>query len=54
MTPLAHGGGIPEALTVLVPMALVVFLLRMGAKKAPPEPDADATPEAGPEDQQAT
>ena len=55
MTPLAHGGGIPEALTVLVPMVLVVVLLRMGAKRTPPEPDPpDAEAPAAPEDQQET
>jgi len=47
---LAHGGGIPETLSVLVPLALVVVLLRLGAKKAPPEEPPD--PEG--EDQQAT
>lgn len=38
---LAHAGGIPEALTVLVPLALVVIMLRIGAKKAPPEEEPD-------------
>lgn len=42
---LAHGGGIPETLMVLVPLALVVVMLRMGAKKMPPEdPDEPAAP----------
>ena len=44
MTPLAHGGGIPETLSVLVPLALVIVLLRVGARRAPPEdppPDDD-------------
>jgi hypothetical protein len=48
--PQAHGGGVPETLSVLVPLALVVFLLRAGAKKAPPEPP----PDEAPEDQQET
>ncbi|HWL36134.1 MAG TPA: hypothetical protein VNQ77_08055 [Frankiaceae bacterium] len=52
---LAHGGGIPEALTVIVPLALVVVMLRLGAKKMPPEdeppePPADAPPPALPPD----
>ncbi len=34
MTTLAHGGGVPETLSVLVPIALTVILLRKGAKKA--------------------
>ena len=37
MTTLAHMGGVPEALTVLVPLALVIVLLRVGAKRVPPE-----------------
>ena len=44
-TTLAHMGGVPEALSVLVPLALVIVLLRMGAKRMPPE---DAPPEDGP------
>jgi hypothetical protein len=49
--PLAHGGGVPETLSVLVPLALVVVLLRMGAKKTPPvEPVEPAEPEGPPED----
>jgi hypothetical protein len=36
-TTLAHMGGVPEALTVLVPLALVIVMLRLGAKKVPPE-----------------
>lgn len=39
MTTLAHMGGVPEALTVLVPLALVVVMLRIGAKRMPPEDD---------------
>jgi hypothetical protein len=49
--PQAHGGGIPETLSVLVPLALVVLLLRAGAKKAPKDPP-DGPPDG--EDQQAT
>ena len=41
MTPLAHAGGVDEALMVLVPLALVVILLRIGAKRRPPEDDED-------------
>jgi hypothetical protein len=41
MTTLAHGGGVPETLSVLVPLAIVVVLLRMGAKKAPKDDDSD-------------
>ena len=37
MTTLAHMGGVPETLTVLVPLALVIVLLRVGAKRVPPE-----------------
>lgn len=57
MTTLAHLGGVPEALTVLLPLALVVVMLRIGAKKMPPEdeegaegPAADPAPgdQAGP------
>lgn len=36
-TVLAHAGGVPEMLGVLVPLALVVILLRTGAKRMPPE-----------------
>ena len=46
-TTLAHMGGVPEALSVLVPLALVIVLLRMGAKRMPPEdapPDDDEAP----------
>jgi hypothetical protein len=51
VTPLAHGGGVPETLSVLVPLALVIVLLRMGAKKTPPEdPPADGTAPGGPEE----
>jgi hypothetical protein len=53
MTALAHGGGVPETLSVLVPLAVVVVLLRYGARKMPaePPPDPDGA-EAG--DQQST
>lgn len=44
---LAHGNGLDEAIAVLVPLALVIVLLRVGAKKAPPE-------EEPPEDQHST
>jgi hypothetical protein len=48
---LAHAGGIPEALTVLVPLVLVVVMLRLGAKKMPPEdPPPDAQDPALPPD----
>lgn len=49
----AHAGGIPEALTVLVPLALVVVMLRLGAKKMPPEeepPPEEGAPPALPPD----
>jgi hypothetical protein len=49
VTTLAHGGGIPETLTVLIPLALVIVMLRVGAKKVPPEDPGDP-----PDDQQAT
>jgi hypothetical protein len=39
--PQAHGGGVPETLSVVIPLALVVVLLRYGARKAPPDPDND-------------
>ncbi len=45
MTPtlvLAHGNGLDEAIAVLVPLALVIVLLRFGAKKAPPEDEDPA------------
>lgn len=44
---LAHGAGIDEALAVLVPLAAVIIMLRIGAKKAPPEeePDESAEPD---------
>lgn len=47
VTTLAHGSGIDEAIAVLVPLALVIILLRIGAKKAPPEdePDEAADPQ---------
>jgi len=48
MTTLAHAGGIPETLSVLVPLALVIVLLRVGAKKTPPDDLGDG------EDQQDT
>lgn len=38
--PLAHGSGVDEAILVLLPLAIVVVLLRLGAKKMPPEDDA--------------
>jgi hypothetical protein len=41
VTSLAHGGGIPELLSVLVPLALVVVLLRLGARRTPPEEPPD-------------
>lgn len=49
MTTLAHGSGIDEALYVLVPLVLVIVLLRLGAKKAPPEeePAEPAEPDGG-------
>jgi hypothetical protein len=47
VTTLAHGGGVPEMLSVLVPLALVVVLFRVGAKKTPTEDPPDP-----PEDQQ--
>jgi hypothetical protein len=50
VTTLAHAGGIPETLSVLVPLALVIVLLRVGAKRTPPE-DPD---EQKPDDQQST
>ena len=46
--PLAHAGGIPETLSVLIPLALVVVLLRIGAKRTPPEDPEDK------DDQQST
>lgn len=50
MTTLAHMGGVPETLTVLVPLALVIVLLRVGAKRVPPEEpplgDDDSEPPA--------
>ena len=48
VTTLAHGNGLDEAITVLVPLVLVIVFLRIGAKKAPPE---EEPPE---DDQQAT
>lgn len=46
MTPLAHGSGIDEAIAVLVPLIALVVLLRMGAKKAPPDEEpADSAAE---------
>lgn len=46
---LAHAGGIPEALTVLVPLVLVVVMLRLGAKKVPPEEEpTEAEAQPGP------
>jgi hypothetical protein len=44
--PYAHGSGIDEAISVVVPLILVVVLLRIGAKKAPPED------EPGPDERQ--
>jgi hypothetical protein len=41
--PLAHGGGVPETLSVVIPLALVVVLLRYGARKTPPDDDEDKT-----------
>jgi hypothetical protein len=41
VTTLAHAGGVPETLSVLVPLALVIILLRAGAKKAPKDDDED-------------
>jgi hypothetical protein len=57
VTPLAHGGGVPEALTVLVPLVAVVIFLRLGAKRVPSgeEPPEPAAPAEPPDDgQQAT
>ena len=41
MTPpaLAHMGGVPETLSVLVPLALVVILLRVATKRGAEESD---------------
>jgi hypothetical protein len=39
--PLAHAGGVPETLSVVIPLALVVVLLRYGARKTPPDDDTD-------------
>jgi hypothetical protein len=46
VTTLAHGSGIDEAIAVLVPLVAVIVMLRLGAKKAPPEeePGAEAAP----------
>ena len=41
VTVLAHAGGVPEMLMVGVPLVLVVILLRVGGKKAPPEDGED-------------
>jgi hypothetical protein len=40
VSTLAHGGGIPELLTVVVPLALVIVLLRAGARKMPTDEPA--------------
>ena len=46
MPALAHAGGVPELLTVVVPLALVIVLLRVGAKKMPDQPqDEGADPD---------
>ena len=47
MTPLAHGSGADDAILVLLPLAIVVVLLRVGAKKTPPEepPGEDREPD---------
>ncbi len=37
-TLLAHGGGIPETLSVLVPLGIAVLLLRAGRKPPEDEP----------------
>ena len=50
MTPLAHMGGIDEALPVLLPLVLVIVLLRMGAKRVPPE-EPEEPEEPGPDDE---
>ena len=55
--PYAHGSGIDEAIAVGIPLVLLVVLLRIGAKKAPPEdePAEPAEPAEPPaEDQQET
>ena len=49
MTTLAHLGGVPEALSVLIPLALVVVLLRMGARRLPPEDDRAGSGPAAPD-----
>ena len=50
VTTLAHAGGWDEALFVVVPMALVVVLLRVGARKTPPDPEEqEPEPEQGDE-----
>jgi hypothetical protein len=41
VTTLAHAGGVPETLSVLVPLGIVIFLLRLGAKKAPKDDESD-------------
>ena len=38
---LAHAGGVPETLSVLVPLALVVLLLRVAAKRGAEEADEE-------------
>jgi hypothetical protein len=46
-TVLAHGNGLDEAIFVMVPLVILVVLLRLGARKAPPEDEP-------PDDQQST
>ncbi len=38
---LAHGGGIPETLSVLVPLAIVVVVLRSASRKPPDRGDGE-------------
>lgn len=52
ITTLAHGSGIDEAIAVVVPLVFLVVLLRMGARKAPPEDQPDDPPAGEPEDGQ--
>ena len=55
MTPLAHGNGLDELAMVLVPLAIVIVLLRIGAKRSPPEEEPGDEPrDEAAEDQQVT
>jgi hypothetical protein len=49
VSTIAHAGGIPEALSVILPLVAVVVLLRIGAKRQPDDDSPSTDDEIGPD-----